>query len=185
MNLEIEHRIPRPRDRVFRALTDAAGLAVLLPAVERFEAVGTGEFHVLFRAPGPPTATTWVGTFAILERNEPESFWIGGDLFGEAGSIRGDAWVSLEEDEGGTRVRVAASVELEGAVAAAGRNRLTGAARELASGVYEAIARGTEAERGSAAEERRPFGTIRERLARFVGAAVSAEPRARDGWRNA
>ena len=185
MNLEIEHRIPRPRDGVFRALTDVAGLAAALPAVERLETVPTGEFHVLFRTARRPEGVSWVGRFAILEQNEPESVWIRGDAFGEAGSVRGVAWLSLEDDEGGTRVRVAASVELEGAVAAAGRNRLTGAARELASGVYEAIARGTEAERGSAAEERRPFGTIRERLARFVGAAVSAEPRARDGWRNA
>lgn len=185
MNLEIEHRIPRPREHVFRALTDVAGLAALLPAVERLETVPTGEFHVLFRTARRPAGVSWVGRFAILEQNEPESVWIRGDAFGEAGSVRGDAWVSLEDDEGGTRVRVAANVEVEGAVAAAGRIRLTGVARELASAVYEAIARKIGAEGGRAAEERRRFGFLRERLVRFVGAAVSVEPGARAGGRNA
>jgi uncharacterized protein len=185
VNLAIEHRVPRPRDLVFRALADVAGLAARFPTVTRFEATGPGEFYVLLRIPQSPSAGNVVVSVAILEQNDPESFWIRAEAYGEAGSIRGDAWVSLEEEDDGTRVRIAANLELEGDLASAGRSRIAASAREALSDLYDAIAWKIAESGAEADDDRSPFERVRAYLARIAGFAARFEPGAPAGGRNA
>lgn len=185
MNLAIEHRIARPRHLVFRALADVAGLAARFPAVTRFEAAGPGEFHVLLRIPQAPSAGNFVASFTILEQNEPKSFWVRAEAFGEAGSVRGDAWAALEEEDDGTRVSIAANLELEGDLGSVGRSWITAFAREALSDIYGAITREIAENGADVDEDRRPFERVRACLAWIAGVVARLEPGAPAGGRTA
>lgn len=180
MDISGEHRIPAPREAVWKGLNDPEVLRQCLPGCESMEQTGEHEYQARLLAAVGPVKARFNMEIRVTDLNPPESYTISGQgKGGPAGFGKGGAEVTLEEDGGETVLRYKARVQVGGKLAQVGSRLVDGTARKIAQDFFqrfsEVVAGGGEAAAGGAQEGggSRGAGAGRGRsTALWIGAAV-------------
>ncbi|MBY0430577.1 MAG: carbon monoxide dehydrogenase subunit G [Rhodospirillales bacterium] len=142
MELDGEYLVEAAPEAVWRALNDAAVLAACIPGCRSLEQRSDSEFAAIVEAKIGPLKAAFAGTMHLSEVEAPHACTLRGEGKGAAaGFARGSARVTLEAENGATRLRWRAKAEVGGKLASIGNRLVAGAARKMAADFFDAFAR--------------------------------------------
>ena len=145
MIVEGGHRFEGPREAVWGLLLDPEVIAKTVPGTQAMTRVGPGRYQGTMRVGvGPLVAAEFDVTVSLADVVEPERYTMRIEGLGRLGFTRGNAWVRLEPDGGGTLMYVRSDLEVGGKIAAVGQRLLDSVGRMLAKQGLEAMAREVE-----------------------------------------
>ena len=141
MELSGEFKIDASRQSVWDALNDPGMLQKCIPGCESIEQVGDNEFNAVVVAAIGPVKARFNSGIALENLNPPSSYTLTGQSkAGAAGFGRGSADVSLEENDGGTRLTYTANFSVGGKLAQVGSRLVEGATRKIAEEFFGRLA---------------------------------------------
>lgn len=133
-----EYRIPAPRDKVWAALNDPDVLKASIPGCQSLDKVSDHEFAARVTAKVGPVKSTFNGSVALSNINEPESYTISGEgKGGAAGFAKGGADVHLKDDGGETVLTYTAKADVGGKLAQLGSRLIHGTAKKMADEFFD------------------------------------------------
>ncbi len=139
MTLDGTHLFNAPRDRVWAAFTDPGVLARATPGCERLDPIGPDEFAATLSVGVAAVKGTYQGRLAIQDKNPPESYTLLVEGSGRPGFVKGEGRLTLQEENGGTRVNIRAEAQVGGLIAAVGQRLLGAASRMLMEQFFSAL----------------------------------------------
>lgn len=157
MQVEYTHLLPYPRPRVWRLLLDPEVLSRLLPGVEKFETKGPDKYAVLMKLGVPSVKGTYSGSVEIVDKNEPSSYRLRGEGKGTSGWARGEAQMTLIEEDGKTRVIAKGQAQVGGTIAGVGQRMMEGVAKGMAREFFESVERELQGQKQQATTVRFGF----------------------------
>ena len=157
MDISGEHRIPAPRQTVWRALNDTDVLRRCLPGCDSLEKVSETEFKGAVTAKVGPVKATFRGGVTLSDLDPPNGYTLSGDGQGAAaGFAKGSARVRLEDDgEGATILHYTVDAQVGGKIAQVGGRLIEGTVRKLSGQFFTAFG-ALLAERAAAEEATEP-----------------------------
>ena len=141
MQVEYTHLLPYPRNVVWRLLLDPDVLSRLLPGVEKFETKGPDKYAVVVKMGVPSVRGTYTGSVEIFDKQEPSSYRLRGEGKGVPGWARGEAEMTLVEEEGKTRITAKGKAQVGGTIAGVGQRMIEGVAKGMAREFFESVER--------------------------------------------
>jgi carbon monoxide dehydrogenase subunit G len=134
MELDGEHKIPLPRDRVWAALNDPEALRACIPGCKELTKTSDTGFAARVVSKIGPVSASFAGTVDLTDIDPGRAYTISGSgQGGVAGFAKGSARVELADDgEAATILTYTAKAEIGGKLASVGSRMLQGAARKTA-----------------------------------------------------
>jgi len=135
MDMTGEHRIPAPRDAVWRALNDPELLKRAIPGCEEVVKLSDTEFTAKVTSKIGPVSAKFAGKVTLSDLDPPNGYKISGEgQGGAAGFAKGGAEVKLETgaNDRETILRYTVHASVGGKLAQIGSRLIDGAARKTA-----------------------------------------------------
>ena len=135
MDMSGEHRIPAPRDAVWRALNDPEILKQAIPGCEEVVKLSDTEFTAKVTSKIGPVSAKFAGKVTLSDLDPPNGYKISGEgQGGAAGFAKGGAEVKLEpgSSDQETVLRYTVHAAVGGKIAQIGSRLIDGAARKTA-----------------------------------------------------
>lgn len=154
MEMTGEHRIPAPRETVWRALNDPAVLKHCIPGCEEIEKLSDTEMQAKVVAKVGPVSAKFGGKVTLCDLDPPNGYRIAGEgQGGAAGFAKGGANVKLAPDESGqgTILTYTVSASVGGKLAQIGSRLIDGTARKLADEFFSRFSELVAAQAGGVA----------------------------------
>lgn len=130
-----------PREEVWRALNDPEVLARAIPGCESIQKIDETTFDAVAAAAVGPVKARFKGRVSLQDLDPPNGYRIAGEgQGGVAGFAKGEAAVTLDEIEGGTRLNYAVKAQVGGKLAQVGQRLIDGAAKKMADEFFENFA---------------------------------------------
>ncbi|MCK5041313.1 MAG: carbon monoxide dehydrogenase subunit G [Sphingomonadales bacterium] len=140
MDLKGERFIPQPRETVWQALNDIDILKNSIPGCEEISWSGDNALDATVKAKVGPVKATFKGSVTLEDINAPESYTIKGQgKGGAAGFAKGSAHVTLDEEDGGTRLHYTVDATVGGKLAQVGSRLIQGTANKLSAEFFDAL----------------------------------------------
>ena len=114
-----------PAAQVWETLMSPDLLSSCIPGCQGFEPIGKDEYQVTINIRVGPINGRYDARIALTEQNPPNSYRLVADGSGPLGFAKGDALVTLAEEDGKTTLRVEGDASVGGTVARIGQ-RMTG-----------------------------------------------------------
>jgi carbon monoxide dehydrogenase subunit G len=130
MKLEGDYRFEASVQEVWDAMFDPVILAAVLPGCEKLELVG-GQLVGEMKIKVGPVQGKFAGKVELLDRQEPRSYRMIVDGRGAPGFVKASATVTLEAEDGGTRIRYDADAQVGGKIASVGQRLLEASSRAI------------------------------------------------------
>lgn len=141
MDLTGDVRIPAARDAVWRALNDPEVLRRCIPGCERMEREDGDVFTATVAAKVGPVSAKFSGKVSLQDVDAPNGYRLVGEgTGGVAGFGKGEAAVSLSDEEGGTILSYVAKAKVGGKLAQIGQRLVDATARKLADEFFARFA---------------------------------------------
>jgi hypothetical protein len=156
MDMTGEHRIPAPRDAVWRALNDPEILKQAIPGCEEVVKLSDTEFTAKVTSKIGPVSAKFAGKVTLSDLDPPNGYKISGEgQGGAAGFAKGGAEVKLEPgaSDQETVLRYTVHAAVGGKIAQIGSRLIDGVARKTAEqffGKFAEIVGGAGAEAAAA-----------------------------------
>ena len=119
-----------PAARVWHVLLDPENLASCIPGCERLEPLGDDRYRASLNVGVGAIRGKYEATITISDQVPPWSYKLTVEGNGSPGFLRGEAQVSLEEQDGGTVITVQGKGQVGGTVARVGQ-RLLGSVNKM------------------------------------------------------
>lgn len=133
MEMTGEYLIAASREQVWAALNDPEVLRICIPGCEELEQTSPTELSAVVVQKIGPVKARFRGQVTLENLDPPNAYDITGEgQGGVAGFAKGGAHVSLEEDDGGTRLRYEAKAQVGGKLAQIGSRLVQSTARKVA-----------------------------------------------------
>lgn len=133
MDLTGEYLIDQPRERVWNALNDPDVLAKSLPGCESLTQAADGGFEAIVSQAIGPVKARFKGKVSLEDVNPPESYTLRGEgSGGPAGFAKGEAKVSLAEQDGKTLLTYVVKANVGGQLSRIGQRLIDQAAKKIA-----------------------------------------------------
>ncbi len=141
MDISGEYRIPAPRETVWAALLDPEMLRRCIPGCKELDQTGENAFTAKVQIKVGPVSATFSGTVELLDIVAPESLRITGQgNGGVAGFAKGEAKVTLAEQDGETLLTYVADAQIGGKLASLGSRLIQATSRKLADQFFSSFA---------------------------------------------
>jgi carbon monoxide dehydrogenase subunit G len=138
MELTGERRLPATRPQLWRALNDPETLRRCIPGCRSLEPSGTKGYKATVGVTIGGIAADFTGELALLALDPPASCRIAGaSAGGAAGSMKGDATLTLAEAGEATLLRSAVEAQFAGALAELDAPLLEASARQAAERFFD------------------------------------------------
>jgi carbon monoxide dehydrogenase subunit G len=148
MQIENEFHVAAPPDRVYAFLLDVNRVVACMPGAELSEVVDPTTFKGKVRIKVGPITVSYNGTARIAERDEASRSAVleaeGRETTGP-GSARATARTSVEEADGGSRVRLVTDYTVAGRIANFGRGVMEDVSKRLVAQMADCIKANLEA----------------------------------------
>ena len=154
MDMTGEHRIPAPRDAVWRALNDPEILKQAIPGCEEVVKLSDTEFTAKVTSKIGPVSAKFAGKVTLSDLDPPNGYKISGEgQGGAAGFAKGGAEVKLEPgaSDQETMLRYTVHAQVGGKIAQIGSRLIDGVARKTAEQFFGKFAEIVGAGAGAAA----------------------------------
>jgi len=137
-----ERILPVDRERAWSALTDPAVLKAAIPGCEAFEREAEDQYHMVMAAALGPVLARFHGHVSVEDIVPTRSYRLRFEGDGAAaGFARGDAQVTLHDDQAGTRLQYDASAQIGGRLAQVGNRLADPAARKFIEAFFTSFER--------------------------------------------
>lgn len=141
MDLTGDVRIPAAREAVWRALNDPEVLRRCIPGCERMEREDGEVFTATVAAKVGPVSAKFSGKVSLQDVDAPNGYRLVGEgTGGVAGFGKGEAAVTLTEEDGGTVLSYVAKAKVGGKLAQIGQRLVDATARKLADDFFTRFA---------------------------------------------
>jgi carbon monoxide dehydrogenase subunit G len=170
MNVTGEYRLAPDRQVVWQALVDPDILRRCIPGCESLEQLDAETYRARVKMVIGPVKAAFNTELKVSNANPPESYRLEGE--GRSGAVgfgRGQADITLREEEGATLLKYSANFQVGGRLAQLGSRLLVGASRKLADDFFDRLAADIDA-----TAERVPSPGAGRRSTRYLWAAVAA-----------
>jgi uncharacterized protein len=145
VRVEGERRFEGAREVIWGLLLDPEVIAKTVPGTQAMTRVAPDRYQGTMRVGvGSLVAAEFDLTVTLADVVEPERYRMRIEGLGRLGFTRGDAWVRLEPDGGGTVMHFRSDLEIGGKIAAVGQRLLDSVGRMLAKQGLEAMEREVE-----------------------------------------
>lgn len=124
MELNGSYLITAPRANVWAHLLNPDALSACVPGIQSLELVEANTYKATLTAGAGPVSGTFDGTVTLSDITEPDSYRMTVQGKGRPGFVKGSAQVRLSDEGTGTRVDVAADVQVGGLIASVGQRLL-------------------------------------------------------------
>jgi carbon monoxide dehydrogenase subunit G len=132
MKLTGSYQINLEKQKVWDALNDPKVLKQALPGCEEFIKKSDVEFAATATNKIGPFNATFTGDIELKDLNPPNSYKISGSGNSPVGFASGEATVSLEEHEGGTKLTYKVEANVGGKIAQVGSRLIDMTAKKMA-----------------------------------------------------
>ena len=132
MNLKGEHQIPADRQSVWNALNDPEILQKTIPGCEEFIKKSETEFTATATNKIGPFNASFTGDIELKDLNPPHSYKITGSGNSPVGFANGEATVSLEDEDNGTKLTYTVEANVGGKIAQVGSRLIDMTAKKMA-----------------------------------------------------
>jgi len=132
MKLAGSYQINLKKQKVWDALNDPKVLKQALPGCEEFIKKSDVEFTATATNKIGPFNATFTGDIELKDLNPPNSYKISGSGNSPVGFASGEATVSLEEHEGGTKLTYKVEANVGGKIAQVGSRLIDMTAKKMA-----------------------------------------------------
>ena len=131
MDVSATYTFDAPRQRVWDLLTDPAEIAGCLPGCDALEPAGDDTWRATLTIGVAAVTGRYEGTVRMTGREEPERYTLNVAGRGRPGFVNGSATLTLTEEDGGarTRVAVAGQAQVGGTIARFGQRLLGGVSK--------------------------------------------------------
>jgi carbon monoxide dehydrogenase subunit G len=138
MDMSGEHRIPAPREAVWKALNDPEVLKACIPGCEEMNENEAGDgFDAKVKAKVGPVKATFSGSVKLENVNAPESYTISGEgKGGAAGFAKGSADVHLADEGEETLLSYKVKAQIGGKLAQLGSRLVDSTAKKYANDFF-------------------------------------------------
>ncbi|QFZ85191.1 carbon monoxide dehydrogenase [Variovorax paradoxus] len=137
MEIQGEKLLSVPRSEVWHALNDPKVLQRCVPGCDTFEPEGENKFRVAMQAAVGPVRARFSGKLQLRDVIAPTSYALAFEgSGGVAGFGKGTAEVSLEDADGGTRLRYIAQAQVGGRLAQVGARLIDGVTKRMADDFF-------------------------------------------------
>ena len=119
-----------PADKVWDVLLDPENLATCMPGCERLEPLGDGKYRASLSVGVGSIQGKYEATITVSDQVPPHSYKLTVEGTGSSGFVRGEAVVSLAEQDGSTVVTVQGQGQIGGTIARVGQ-RLIGSVNKM------------------------------------------------------
>jgi len=131
MKLVGSYQINLEKQKVWDALNDSKVLKQAIPGCEEFKKNSDTEFTVTATNKIGPFNATFTGDIELKELNPPNSYKITGSGNSPVGFASGEATVSLEDYEGGTKLTYNVEAKVGGKIAQVGSRLIDMTAKKM------------------------------------------------------
>jgi uncharacterized protein len=145
------HEFTASREDVWRALQDPDALAATLPGARRLERTGPDEYAISVDVGVGAVKGTFDGTFALTDKQEPESCTVRASASGRPGSVSVVARMAMSED---AALTYEADATVTGPLAGVGQRLMAAAARRTTEQFLTALDEHVTAPRAAEAPSR-------------------------------
>ncbi len=137
MEMNGEHRIPAPRQKIWDALNDPEVLKASIPGCESVEKLSDTEFTAKVKLVVGPVKARFTGQVTLSDIDAPNGYTITGKgTGGVAGFGEGNAKVTLVEDGGETVLSYTAHASVGGKLAQIGQRLIDATAKKMANDFF-------------------------------------------------
>jgi carbon monoxide dehydrogenase subunit G len=141
MELTNTRTVPASIETTWAALNDPETLKACIPGCESLERSGENELKAVVTSRVGPVSARFTGLIRLSDIVPSNSYTIHFEgQGGAAGFARGEAHVSLAEQDGGTRIDYTAKAQVGGKLAQVGSRLIDGAAAKLADDFFARFA---------------------------------------------
>jgi len=132
MKLSGSYQINLEKQKVWEALNDPEILKKAIPGCEKFEKNSATEFTATATNKIGPFNATFTGDIELIDLNPPNSYKIQGSGNSPVGFANGEAIVTLEDFENGTKLNYSVEANVGGKIAQVGSRLIDMTAKKLA-----------------------------------------------------
>jgi carbon monoxide dehydrogenase subunit G len=129
MNLTGTYTFDAPAADVWKRLMDTQAIASCVPGCKELRPIGEDRYQAELSVAVAAVTGNYTVTITMTDKNEPSSYRLLIDGTGRMGFVKGNALITLAEQEGKTAVAVDAQADVGGAVARVGQRLIEGVAR--------------------------------------------------------
>ncbi|MEH6629688.1 MAG: carbon monoxide dehydrogenase subunit G [Halopseudomonas aestusnigri] len=138
--MEGQQLIPAPQEKVWEALNDPEILRQSIPGCETVEKSSDTEFRASLTAKFGPVKAKFKGHVTLSDLDPPNGYTLTGEgKGGAAGFGKGEAKVSLEEQDGQTLLTYSVNAKVGGKLAQIGSRLVDSAAKKMATDFFKAF----------------------------------------------
>ncbi len=142
MDITGEHRIPAPRDAVWKALNDPAILQQCIPGCKALEKISDNQFKGTVAAKVGPVSATFTGEVTLSDLDPPNGYTLSGKgQGGAAGFASGECKVALRQDGSDTILTYTADAKIGGKLAQLGARLVDGTVKKMAGEFFTTFTR--------------------------------------------
>ena len=131
MELTAQYKFLGTPAHVWDLLMDPQAISSCLPGCEAFEPLGEDRYRVVLNAGVAAIAGAFEGTVEMADKDPPVSYRLTVDGRGRPGFVKGEATITLVDEEGGVTVHVAGVTQVGGLIAQVGQRLLGATARMM------------------------------------------------------
>ena len=130
MDVKGSYSFDAPVARVWELLLDPQSLSQCMPGCETFTPIGDDRYEATMSVGVGSIKGTYSAKITIADRVPMRSYKLIVEGQGRPGFVRGEATISLEEEEGKTQVKVDGDAQVGGTIARVGQ-RFLGSANKM------------------------------------------------------
>ena len=138
MEMTGQQLVPLPQEETWRALNDTEVLKSCVPGCESLEKLSDDEYELTMRAKIGPVSARFKGKMKLEDVDPPRGYTM---VFegqgGVAGFAKGQAIVSLAQEDEGTRLSYSVKANVGGKIAQLGARLIDGVARKIADDFFK------------------------------------------------
>ena len=128
-----------PPERVWNLLMDTAAIAACVPGCQELTPIGNDRYQAKLSVAVSAVTGSYDATIALEDKDPPHGYTLRVDGQGRPGFVKGVARMKFTEEGGGTRLHVAADVQVGGAVARIGQRLLEGVGKTMMNRFFECM----------------------------------------------
>ncbi len=127
------------REKVWDKLMDFQTLGRTIPGIERLEPIDDESCTIHVKVLVPSITGKYDGTVRVVEKQPIDSYRLRGDAKGRLGWVKGDAFFSLVEVDGGTEVTSTMAVQTGGILSGVGQRFMSAVAKSMVKQFFTAF----------------------------------------------
>jgi carbon monoxide dehydrogenase subunit G len=145
LHVEGSYTFKAPRERVFQLLLDPEALKTCIPGCESMALIGPDTYEATVKVGIAAVKGTYKGQVRISDQIEPQQYRMAIEGKGGPGFGKGQALVTLEEQDGNTIVKVAGDGQIGGMIAGIAQRLVGGVSKMMMDQFFGCMAKKVEA----------------------------------------